>query len=277
MRARKRFGQHFLHDQRVLEQISSVVNLAASHRVFEIGPGQGALTDVMLPLAGHYLAVEIDRDFIPWLQARHPSLILVNDDVLKLDLSELLQSSGETCAWRIIGNLPYNISSALIVRLLEFVRASPDGVVDMHFMLQKEMADRIAAVPGNKSWGRLSVWVQMIVNVELLFDVAPDSFNPPPKVWSSVVRLTPKSDLPSGQLLEGLDRVLRLAFAGRRKRLSNSLKTLGIDWTSAGVDSGLRPDNVTADQFVALAKASNDVAATIDVEAATTPNKDNEA
>lgn len=249
MRARKRFGQHFLSDEAVLQQIERVIGLRKNDWVLEIGPGHGALTDLLIHTPAVYKAVEIDRDLIPFLRARHAQLEVINADILRVELSEVLDA-GEP--WRVLGNLPYNISSPLLAVLTEFVRSYPERIADMHFMLQREMAERLAAQPGTKAWGRLSVMVQLQFTVELLFEVAPESFSPPPKVWSSVIRMLPHNQIPSDVDVVVLDRILRTAFAGRRKRLSNSLKHLDIDWSRSSLDPGLRADNVTALDYLSL-------------------------
>ena len=249
MRARKRFGQHFLTDESMLQGIADAMHFTEHDRVMEIGPGQGALTQLLADAPQTYVAVEIDRDLVPLLRATYPQLQIVNDDILRVDLVELL-APGK--AWRIFGNLPYNISSPLIAKLTEFIVAHRERVADLHFMLQKEMADRLAAAPGTKAWGRLSVMVQLYFDVEFICDVPPESFTPPPRVWSSVIRMIPRQQRPEVDV-PTLDRLLRVAFAGRRKRLSNSLKMLNIDWSSTDIDPGVRADNVSAAQYVALA------------------------
>ena len=255
MRPRKRFGQHFLHDVSILQRIGDSVALAPGQSVFEIGPGQGALTDYLHRTdLSRYLAVEIDRDLAPLLPNRFPGIEVLQQDILKVDLLSVLNASrNEPVRWRVVGNLPYNISSPLIVQMLEFILRAPEAVKDMHFMLQKEMAERLSAVPGSKAWGRLSVMTQVTVNAQYLFDVPPESFRPPPKVDSSVIRLIPKRDLALPVARKSLDLVLRLAFAGRRKRMSNALKTLKLDWQALSVDSGLRADDVTTEDFLAIA------------------------
>jgi 16S rRNA (adenine1518-N6/adenine1519-N6)-dimethyltransferase len=249
MRARKRFGQHFLTDEAILQQMERVIGLRAADRVLEIGAGHGALTDLLIGAPSVYKAVEIDRDLVPLLRARHPSLEVINADILRVDLADVMDA-GEP--WRVIGNLPYNISSPLLSVLTEFTRQYPQRVADMHFMLQREMAERLAAQPGTKAWGRLSVMVQLQFDVELLFDVAPQSFNPPPRVWSSVIRMLPRNQIPAEVDVAVLDQIVRMAFAGRRKRLSNSLKALDIDWNHSTLDPGLRADNVTALEYLSL-------------------------
>ena len=258
MRPRKRFGQHFLHDQQVLRNIARAMSLQQDQRVFEIGPGQGALTEYLFDEGlAHYLAVEIDRDLAPLLGPRFPGIEVLEQDILRTDLGQILTASAAQDAWRVVGNLPYNISSPLLMQLIDHVLASPDSVRDMHFMLQKEMAQRLTAVPGTKAWGRLSVMTQVTLDTDYLFDVPPESFRPPPKVDSAVIRLTPKHNSVLPVPRKSLDQVLRLAFAGRRKRLSNALKSLNLDWQLVSVDPGLRADDVTIEDFLALAGAAS--------------------
>lgn len=227
------------------------MNLKPKDRLLEIGPGQGALTEYLIGQTSQLTAVEIDRDLIPFLQARFPSLTLINADVLSLDLGDVVDHDST----RVVGNLPYNISSPLLIQLAALVREHPGKMQDGHFMLQREMAQRLAASPGSKAWGRLSVMMQLSFDVEHLFDIPPESFTPPPKVWSSVLRLLPKAAplLKTKDEVANLDTLLRLAFSGRRKRLANALKTLPIDWESTRLDPNVRADDVSLEAFVALA------------------------
>jgi 16S rRNA (adenine1518-N6/adenine1519-N6)-dimethyltransferase len=245
-RARKRFGQHFLTDPGVLEQMVRSIQPAADDLLLEIGPGHGALTEYLYGSCARYVAVEIDRDLVPFLRARFARLEVVNDDILRVDLPALL---GGGDRWRVVGNLPYNISTPLLVRLL----GSLPCIRDMHFMLQREVASRLAASPGSKAWGRITVLMQYYCTVEPLFEVPPESFDPPPKVWSAVVRLVPRPQpLPLSDP-DSLNQLLRLAFGQRRKRLSNALQSLAPDWDRAGVDPGRRADDLSVAEFVALA------------------------
>jgi len=252
VRPRKRFGQHFLSDAGVLHAIVRAVRPKPDEQLLEIGPGQGALTahlarEVCVPDAtGRYVAVEIDRDLVPFLHARLPTIEIVNADILRVDLAALFGQQ----TWRVVGNLPYNISTPLLVRLLEHL----PRIHDMHFMLQREVAERLAARPGTKDWGRLTVLMQYHCVVENLFDVAPESFTPPPRVWSAVIRITPRQDKPAVDSA-ALESVLRHAFSQRRKRLANALQSLEIDWTASGVDPGKRADAVTVEEYIALARA----------------------
>ncbi|NKC00858.1 MAG: 16S rRNA (adenine(1518)-N(6)/adenine(1519)-N(6))-dimethyltransferase RsmA [Pseudomonadales bacterium] len=252
MKARKRFGQHFLTDEGVLARIADAVGVEEGDVVLEIGPGQGALTELLYGVPSvRYVGVEIDRDFIPHLAARFPELELVNEDILRIDLNGILQTERA----RLVGNLPYNISSLLLLKLAEWVRDTPGVMQDSHFMVQRELAARMCAIPGNKDWGRLSVMVQLMFDIEYLFDVAPESFNPPPKVWSGVIRLRPTArwqDVTSDTIRK-IDDVCKRAFSGRRKKLSNALKHFEIDWDGLGIDGTKRADDVSIAEFVTLA------------------------
>lgn len=229
--------------------------LQPGQKVFEIGPGQGALTEYLFDQnLDRYLAVEIDRDLAPLLSPKFPGIEVLEQDILRTDFAAVLSVPNRAgSGWRVVGNLPYNISSPLLMQLVDHVLAQPDNIADMHFMLQKEMAERLSALPGSKAWGRLSVMTQVTLDVQYLFDVPPESFRPPPKVDSSIIRLTPKKDLTLPVARQSLDQVLRLAFAGRRKRMSNALKTLNLDWQKLSVDPGLRADDVTIEHFLMIA------------------------
>lgn len=253
VRPRKRFGQNFLHDEVVLQQIQTAVGAKATDWIFEIGPGRGALTSQFYGFCERLQAVEIDRDLVAGLRVRFPDLELVSGDILRVDMAELLATDERRPlpAWRVVGNLPYNLSTPLLGRLL----AQHGLVRDMHFMLQKEVAERLAAVPSTKAWGRLSVMIQYHCSVELLFDVAPESFTPAPAVQSSVVRLTPHATLAGGPgMTQALERCVALAFQQRRKRLSNALKALELDFDQLPVDPGARPDQLGTQEYLAIAQ-----------------------
>jgi 16S rRNA (adenine1518-N6/adenine1519-N6)-dimethyltransferase len=245
-RARKRFGQHFLVDEGVLQRIADVVRLGPEDRLLEIGPGPGALTDYLYGEPARYVAVELDRDLVAPLEARFPDLELISGDILRVDLDEILDPPG----WRLVGNLPYNISSPLLLKLFRHL----PRIRDMHFMFQRELGARIGASPGSKNWGRLGVLTQYYCEVESLFDVSPEAFSPPPKVYSQVVRLMPRKELAPVNL-ETFNRVLQLAFSSRRKRIANGLKDLNIDWQQAAVDLDARPDVLGLKEFLSLANA----------------------
>ena len=247
-RARRRFGQNFLHDRRVIERIVDAIDPRPGQSIVEIGPGQAALTRELLRRVGHITAIEIDRDLAAWLREQFPpgQLTLVEADALKLDWSELA-----TRPLRLVGNLPYNISSPLLFRLA----AVAERVVDQHFMLQKEVVDRMVAPPGSKTYGRLSVMLQVRYRMTSLFDVPRGAFNPPPKVTSSIVRMVPlaRADLPAVDM-DAFARVVAAAFNQRRKILRNALGELADDaaFAAAGVDPLARAETLAVGDFVRL-------------------------
>ncbi len=251
-RARKRFGQNFLHDAGVIDRILRAIRAKEGERLLEIGPGQGALTEGLLGSGAQLDVIELDLDLIPILQAKfgsNPRFQLNQGDALKFDFSRL---DAAPRSLRVVGNLPYNISTPLIFHLLD----NATLIRDMHFMLQKEVVERMAAGPGGGDWGRLSIMVQYHCRVEHLFNVGPGAFNPAPKVDSAIVRLVPHETLPhpakDHRLLE---RVVREAFNQRRKTLRNTLKQLmpadAIE--AAAVDGSLRPEQLDLAAFVRLA------------------------
>lgn len=253
-RPKKSFGQHFLHEKRYIERIVSAIAPRPEDVVVEIGPGEGALTLPLLASAGKLTAIELDTDLIPGLQARAASvgeLRIIHSDVLKVDFTALARERGVE-RLRIAGNLPYYISSPILFHCVDHAAA----IRDMHFMLQKEVVERLAAGPGGGDWGRLSIMVQYHCRVEHLFNVGPGAFNPPPKVDSAIVRLVPHAVLPhpakDHRLLE---RVVREAFNQRRKTLRNTLKQLmtAAEIEAAGVDGSLRPEQLDLAAFVRLA------------------------
>lgn len=247
-RARKRFGQHFLTDPAVIDAIVRSVHATKDDTVVEIGPGQGAITETLARQAGHLHAIELDRDLAAKLRQRYgddPAVTIHEADALSFDFSAL------GAELRIVGNLPYNISTPLLFHLLKH----RDHIVDMHFMLQKEVVDRMAAEPGSKAYGRLGIMLGCHLSVEPLFDVDRLAFAPPPDVTSAVVRLDP---LPPGthtiQDEAFLSTLVATAFMQRRKTLRNSLKKLAgrEDFAAAGIDAGLRPEQISIADYVAL-------------------------
>ena len=253
-RARKRFGQNFLHDQRVIERIVGAINPKSGQALVEIGPGQGALTVPLLQAAQPLRAIELDRDLASWLnqQLKPQGLLLIEADALKFDFAALAGEIGQRL--RIVGNLPYNISTPLLFHLL----AQRDAIDDMHFMLQKEVVDRLGAAPGNKDYGRLSVMTQYLCEVQPLFDVPPGAFNPPPKVTSAIVRLVPHhGSNPYGHAnVATLDRLLRCAFHARRKTLRNNLKALlsADEMDAIDIDWHLRPEQLSVAEYIRLSQ-----------------------
>ncbi|HZX70421.1 MAG TPA: 16S rRNA (adenine(1518)-N(6)/adenine(1519)-N(6))-dimethyltransferase RsmA [Rhodanobacter sp.] len=254
-RPKKSLGQHFLHDRYYIDGIVDAITPRSEDFMVEIGPGEGALTLPLLAAAGKLTAIELDTDLIPGLRARAASLgelHVIHADVLKVDFSAMAHSHGVQ-RLRIAGNLPYYISSPILFHCVEQASA----IQDMHFMLQKEVVDRMAAAPGSKVYGRLSVMLQLACRVEPLFDVPPEAFRPPPKVESAVVRLLPLAphELHDAQP-EHLYAVVRAAFGQRRKTLSNALKPL-LDSDAirrADVDPRARAETLAPADFVRLAK-----------------------
>jgi len=254
-RPRKRFGQNFLHDPNVIRGIVSAIHPQTGESVVEIGPGLGALTAPLLEILGEMDVVELDRDLVPRLQEQFAAaghLHIHNADALKFDFCSLIGDTADKL--RVVGNLPYNISTPLIFHLLE----QSHCIRDMHFMLQKEVVQRLAANPGGGDYGRLSIMVQYRCQVEKLFTVPPGAFNPPPKVDSAIVRLTPYTQPPCPARDEKIfARLVTQAFNQRRKTLRNNMKGMldAAAIEAVGIDPGCRPETLSMEQFVALANA----------------------
>ncbi len=244
---RKRFGQHFLTDQTVIADIVAAIGPRADDAMVEIGPGLGALTIPLSAVLRHLHVIEIDRDIVARLRRALPParLTVHTGDVLEFDFSVLPR------ALRVVGNLPYNISTPLLFHLARYA----ERIQDMHFMLQKEVVERMVALPGSRDYGRLSVMLQYRFDMALLLEVAPDAFLPSPRVDSAVVCMLPR---PTAQLAAateaGLGQVVRRAFAQRRKTLRNSLAGLlrAGDYAALGIAPGLRAENLTVADFVAI-------------------------
>ena len=250
-RPRKRFGQHFLTDPGVIHAIVEAIRPQPSDTIVEIGPGPGAITRPLSRRAGHLHLVELDRDLAAALKsefAAQDNVTVHEGDALNFDFQRL----GDDL--RIVGNLPYNISTPLLFHLL----AQRDAIRDMHFMLQKEVVDRMAAQPGSKAYGRLGVMLSCHQHIEPLFDVPPESFDPPPEVTSAVVRLTPKRDDACAISDEDhMSRLVAAAFGQRRKTLRNSLSEFAStdELEAVGIDPGLRAEQLDVDAFVSLSNA----------------------
>jgi 16S rRNA (adenine1518-N6/adenine1519-N6)-dimethyltransferase len=259
--ARKRFGQHFLHDRSVLTRIVSAVAPAAGDALVEIGPGHGALTDLLLGKARSLDTIEIDRDLASELRARlgsTPGFELHVADALDFDYAALSAKRGSQ-RLRVIGNLPYNISTPLLFHLA----AAHEHIDDLHVMLQKEVIDRIAAAPGSSEYGRLTVMLAPWFEAKHLFDVGPGAFSPPPRVWSAVARLEVRRT-PAFAIPPAFARTVSAAFSHRRKTMRNALRGLAdasviVDaLVGAGVDPGARPETLSPAQFAAVAQRLGD-------------------
>jgi len=245
---RKRFGQNFLTDQGVIQAIVRTIHPQPDDVMVEIGPGLGALTDPLLKILPRLHVVEIDRDIIARLQNNYPAakLTIHPGDALKFDFSTL----GERI--RVVGNLPYNISTPILFHLSEYV----GNIIDMHFMLQKEVVERMVAAPSTPEYGRLSVMLQYRYAMELMFIVPPDAFHPAPKVESAIVRMIPYAVLPHPAKDEALfGAIVTAAFGQRRKVLRNTLKAYldNAGFAALGIDPGLRAENLGFEKFVAIA------------------------
>jgi 16S rRNA (adenine1518-N6/adenine1519-N6)-dimethyltransferase len=251
---RKRFGQHFLHDPAVIERIVRSLGPRPGDHLVEIGPGRGALTGELLGCGGCTLdAIEIDRDLVAALRVRcaaAPHCVLHEADALRFDFTDLARARGGRL--RIVGNLPYNISTPLLFHLLEHAGA----ITDLHVMLQREVAARLAAAPGDSDYGRLSVMLAPHTRIERLFDVGPGAFQPPPKVWSAVVRITilPR---PLFAVSPHYAAVVSAAFSHRRKTLRNAVSSLLTreQIGACALDPGARPETLAPRDFNTLAQA----------------------
>ena len=251
--ARKRFGQHFLHDPAVLDNIVAAIGVRPDQPLVEIGPGRGALTRLLLQATHGVLdAIEIDRDLASLLRtelAEYPRFVLHEVDALEFDFSHLARERGARL--RVVGNLPYNISTPLLFHLLKHWQS----IEDLHIMLQKEVVARMAAQPDDPDYGRLTVMLAPWVTVEHLFDVGPGAFRPPPRVWSAVVRVTVRSE-PAFAVSPHFAQIVAAAFSHRRKTLRNALRSLvsreQIERT--GLDPGARPETLAPQAFNDLAK-----------------------
>lgn len=247
---RKRFGQNFLQNQHIITDIIQAINPQAADNILEIGPGLGAITQPLLRRVDRMTAVEIDRDlhqYLSQLPIAQGKLHLISADALTIDYNQFGSNL------RIVGNLPYNISTPLLIHLLRYA----DSIKDMYFMLQKEVVDRMAAGPGSKAYGRLSVMLQYHCEVDHLFDVPPEAFDPQPKVDSAIVRLIPHRNSPYEAVdVEQLQRIVASSFAMRRKTLTNNLKGIVslAQLTDLGIDGSKRPEQISVKEYVQLAK-----------------------
>ena len=248
--ARKRFGQNFLTDNHVLSDIIDAIGPRRGQAMVEIGPGLAAMTALLLKQLDHMHVVELDRDLVARLEKAYPRehLTVHSGDALKFDFGSIPVPEGQKL--RVVGNLPYNISSPLLFHLAEFAHL----VEDQHFMLQKEVVERMVAEPGTKAYCRLSVMLQWRYDMAMLFIVPPTAFDPPPQVDSAIVRMVPtRRQLPCDA--KRLEAVVAKAFSQRRKVIRNCVAGMFTEaqLVEAGIDPGLRPEAVTLEQYVALA------------------------
>jgi 16S rRNA (adenine1518-N6/adenine1519-N6)-dimethyltransferase len=252
-KARKRFGQNFLQDQGIIRQIIRSIAPHPSDHMVEIGPGLGALTEEILAEAGALDAIELDRDLPPILRTKffryEDKFQIFEADAMKFDFKSLCDDGRPL---RIVGNLPYNISTQLIFHLL----SHSGDILDMHFMLQKEVVDRLAAKTGENNYGRLGIMAQYYCDVEPLFIVPPEAFNPVPKVDSAIVRLTPHKKLPFVAKDPALlKQIVKTSFAHRRKTLRNNVKEIisTEQLEALNIDPSLRPERLSLKDFITIA------------------------
>ncbi|WP_319379988.1 16S rRNA (adenine(1518)-N(6)/adenine(1519)-N(6))-dimethyltransferase RsmA [Thiomicrorhabdus sp.] len=249
---KKQFGQNFLNNGRIIDRIVAAIRPQAQDHLVEIGPGEAALTEPLIEVVERMDIIEIDNDLIAPLKIRFaakPAFRLHHTDALSFDYASLLDDDRPL---RVVGNLPYNISSPLLFQLLNYA----ESIQDMHFMLQKEVVDRLCSEPGNKSYGRLSVMIQYACQTEYLFTVGPENFNPPPKVDSAIVRLLPYKEKPyQADDEQTFADIVKQSFSLKRKTLRNNLK----GWMSAeqieacDIDPGCRAETLEVAEFVKLA------------------------
>ena len=247
---RKRFGQNFLHDREFIDNIISAISLSKDDHLVEIGPGLGALTKMLLNIAARFDLIEIDRDLIPKLKeicSKEKSCFIHQCDVLEFDFKSIFIGK----KMRLVGNLPYNISTPLLFHALEF----KDYIEDMHFMLQREVAERITASPNTRDYGRLSIMVQYHCEAEILFHVPNTAFYPIPKVESSFIRLIPRKTYPHPvKNWKTFENIVREAFNHRRKTIQNCLKKFlsKDDFLSLNIDPIRRPEQLSIEEFVRI-------------------------
>lgn len=253
-KARKRFGQHFLHDKNIIAKILDAIDPQKSDNMLEIGPGHGALTYPLLQRCGRLTAVELDRDLVSLLREKsqgHGDLGVINADILKFNLDDLASSK----PFRVVGNLPYNISTPLMFHLMKSI----ENIQDMHFMVQKEVALRIVAPENSQEYGRLSVMMQYFCRCQYLFDVAPGCFTPPPRVNSAIIRLQPHLQ-PVAEIGDFtlFSTIVQAAFGQRRKTIANALKTRVAPeiFEACHIDKKLRAENLSLSDFACLSRTT---------------------
>ena len=252
MRSRKRFGQNFLVDAHTIERIVSAIAPKRGETIVEIGPGHGEITSKLMDSGCRLTVIEIDRDLAADLRIRFPDLNVIESDILKFDLTRLTKDACEANArLRIVGNLPYNISTPLLFKLFRHF----ESIADMHFMLQLEVVERMIAKPSSANYGRLSVMSQYYCDATKLFSVPAAAFRPRPRVMSAIIRLKPRQDGPVATDVTLLAQMVNEAFSQRRKTIRNALRTFltEADLTALSLDPGFRPENLALADFVACA------------------------
>ena len=254
MQAKKRFGQNFLTDKKLLEDLVSLISVASNDRVLEIGPGKGDLTKILVNICDSYFGIELDKDLLIFLKKKFPKNInaFIGGDILKLNPSEIYASK----EFRVIGNIPYNISSPI----LDWCEKHYEKILDMHFMLQKEFALRCAGNEKTSSYGRLSVICNYLYEVTILKEVSKEFFNPEPKVDSLFVRFYPKKKKVNQKELHNLKKVTRALFNKKRKKISNSLEDIlhKESIKKLNLNLNLRPDELSLNEFLQISALVKD-------------------
>ena len=254
MQAKKRFGQNFLTDKKLLGDLVNLINVASKDRVLEIGPGKGDLTKILINICDAYLGIELDKDLLVFLKKKFPKNInaFIGGDILKLNPSEIYASN----KFRVIGNIPYNISSPI----LDWCEKHYEKILDMHFMLQKEFALRCAGNEKTSSYGRLSVICNYLYEVTILKEVSKEFFNPEPKVDRLFVRFSPKKKKVNQKELQNLKKVTRALFNKKRKKISNSLEDIlhKESIKKLNLNLNLRPDELSLNEFLQISALVKD-------------------
>ena len=243
---RRRYGQNYLKDPAILFEMGNAISPQENDNFIEIGPGLGALTNQINQKDVNIIGIDVDAKNIEFLKKKFQkpaNFIFINQDILHYEIEAL------DINHRIIGNLPYNISTQIILKLIDSVKK----IQDMHFLVQKEVAQKITGKVGSKSWGKLAIKISTFFESEILFEVPPDAFDIKPKVNSSFIRMTPKKDLNYElDIKEKLYEIIDLAFSSRRKNIKNNLKSLSVDWRALNIDSTKRPEEISLDDFVKI-------------------------
>ena len=250
---RRKFGQNYLSDPAIIFEMGQSISAKQGNNFLEIGPGMGALTNTLNLEGINIKAIDVDRKNIEFLSTNFTSpanFEFVQGDILKTPLDFLKSDQ-----YRVVGNLPYNISTQIILMFTDW----SNQIKDMHFLVQKEVAEKICGSVGTKNWGKLSIKLSAFFNTQILFDVPPESFDIKPKVNSSFIRLSPNKSFDiNDSIKKNLYKIVDLSFMSRRKNIRNNLKKISIDWDMLGIDNNLRPEEVSLESYLKIAKALKD-------------------
>ena len=245
---RRKFGQNYLSDPAIIFEMGQSISPQTNSNFFEIGPGMGALTNVLNQDGISIKAIDIDKNNIDYLSKhfKGPAKFeFFQGDILSTSLNFLEDEN-----YRIVGNLPYNISTQIILKFIDWYNV----IEDMHFLVQKEVAEKINGTVGTKNWGKLSIKLSAFFNTQILFDVPPESFDIKPKVNSSFIRLTPKKNVIDVSTKNNLFKIIDMSFSSRRKNIKNNLKKVNLDWDTLEINQNLRPEEVSLENYLKIAK-----------------------